>query len=531
MEQRTEDLAEISDLKKCEIDDIDPRKLKVRDVINAGVQQQLKDIRQELLELVNNAVNDMTVELQREVNKIALNGIRDTIEKEKYSNRTKPVKQNTLPSKQFLPRDSLLTDLYKNVHIRTIYNIVVATLIVMLMHTVIYDIRQTGTSNLGLGTVRAGFGKLWVVLCVWPLMKACTLGTYIAFYCWATYRLNYSPQSILKKVWDYTWLATFIVYIVLFLVLPPKIVVEYELPIASTMIVIMEQLRLMMKTYAFVRTVAPRFLSYKPHSDMPAPELPGFSKYLYFMFVPTLIYRDSYPRSNKIRWNVVLTNLVEVVVIIFIVAHLYEKLLYPNYRDFGKQSIDVVTLVLNIFGSMLPGVLLLFCGFYLLLHSWMNAFAELLRFADKMFYQDWWTSICYRSYYRTWNIVVHDWLYTYVYKDMYEIVTRGNKNISSVTVFLVSAIAHEYILSCGTRTFCPMMILQFGGLGILFYFTLNPKRQSVGNVILWVTLCIGCGVFVGLYCMEYFARINCPPLNNDIWSWLVPRTLTCVMSK
>lgn len=92
-------------------------------------------------------------------------------------------------------------------------------------------------------------------------------------------------------------------------------------------------------------------------------------------------------RAKKIRWNIVLTNFVEVLTIIFFVALLYERLLYPNYREFGKQPVELGTLTLNILGSMLPGILMFLCGFYLLLHCWMNAFAELLRFADKMFYK------------------------------------------------------------------------------------------------------------------------------------------------
>ena len=36
---------------------------------------------------------------------------------------------------------------------------------------------------------------------------------------------------------------------------------------------------------------------------------------------------------------------------------------------------------------MLPGMLLLIVGFFALLHSWMNAFAEMTRFADRMFYR------------------------------------------------------------------------------------------------------------------------------------------------
>lgn len=33
-------------------------------------------------------------------------------------------------------------------------------------------------------------------------------------------------------------------------------------------------------------------------------------------------------------------------------------------------------------------------------------------------WQDWWNSTSYARFYRTWNCVVHDWLYEYVYRDM-----------------------------------------------------------------------------------------------------------------
>ena len=29
--------------------------------------------------------------------------------------------------------------------------------------------------------------------------------------------------------------------------------------------------------------------------------------------------------------------------------------------------------------------------------------------------QDWWNVTNYASFYRTWNIIVHDWLYEYIY--------------------------------------------------------------------------------------------------------------------
>ncbi|CAK9814349.1 Sterol O-acyltransferase 1 [Anthophora plagiata] len=510
-------------LKKREIEINQPKENIVRDM-SKGLQEEMQDIKQDILECVNNRMNQLMSEILQRVDKMSSNQSNDLVDSEKYSNRTKQTGKDILPSKQFLQRNSLLTDLYEIKHIRTIYNLLLAMLIILLIHTAAYDIRHSGSPNLGTDTVRAGFGKFPVVLCVWPLMTASALGVYVAFCYWATRRHKYSPKSLTRKIWDYTWLTGLIIYKILLFALPTKAVLDYDLPLASSMIILMEQIRLVMKTYAFVRSVAPRFLSYKPHSDTSAPKPPGFSKYLYFMFAPTLIYQDNYPRSNKIRWNIVVTNFIEVLTIIVFVALLYERMLFPNFRDFGKQPIELDILILNILSSMLPGILLFLCGFYLLLHSWMNAFAELLQFSDKMFYKDWWNSDCYSVYYRTWNIVVHDWLYTYIYKDMYEVITPRNKTLSVCAVFAISSIFHEYILCFSIRFFYPVMLFMFGGIGLTVVFVL----KSTGNVFFWFSLSVGTGFMVSLYCMEYYARENCPPIRDDFWNLVIPRTWTCI---
>lgn len=36
---------------------------------------------------------------------------------------------------------------------------------------------------------------------------------------------------------------------------------------------------------------------------------------------------------------------------------------------------------------LFPGVLMLFLTFFAFLHCWLNAFAEMLRFGDRMFYK------------------------------------------------------------------------------------------------------------------------------------------------
>ena len=45
---------------------------------------------------------------------------------------------------------------------------------------------------------------------------------------------------------------------------------------------------------------------------------------------------------------------------------------------------------LCVFSCMLPGTVVLVLGFFAILHSWLNAFAEMTRFADRMFYKVCW---------------------------------------------------------------------------------------------------------------------------------------------
>jgi sterol O-acyltransferase len=81
----------------------------------------------------------------------------------------------------------------------------------------------------------------------------------------------------------------------------------------------------------------------------------------------------------------------EVIGCIFYMAFILEHFLMPVYRDFGLPNHHDRPLhkmvVVGVFGSMIPGTFLLVLGFYGLLHAWMNACAELMRFADRMFYK------------------------------------------------------------------------------------------------------------------------------------------------
>ena len=45
---------------------------------------------------------------------------------------------------------------------------------------------------------------------------------------------------------------------------------------------------------------------------------------------------------------------------------------------------------------------------------------------------------------------------------------------------------------------------------VFVFVTTNQRR--IGNICLWLSLFVGTGLFMSLYSMEWYARINCPPL-------------------
>jgi sterol O-acyltransferase len=61
--------------------------------------------------------------------------------------------------------------------------------------------------------------------------------------------------------------------------------------------------------------------------------------------------------------------------------------------------------------------------------------------------------------------VVHDWLYTYIYKDLNEILLPGKRLGPTLVVFIVSAVFHEYILAFTFGFFYPVLFLAFAGFG------------------------------------------------------------------
>jgi len=134
------------------------------------------------------------------------------------------------------------------------------------------------------------------------------------------------------------------------------------------------------------------------------------------------------------------------------------------------------------------------------------------------------------SYYRNWNLVVHEWLYTYVYRDVSQLMPgkRGRK-MAQLMVFFLSAAVHEYWFGVAFRIFYPVMFaLYFICGGTFFFVSRLIKMDQAWNVMMWFNLMIGNGMFVALYSMEWYARQRCgPSFESELWDVLVPRSWMC----
>ncbi|VDP12710.1 unnamed protein product [Soboliphyme baturini] len=153
----------------------------------------------------------------------------------------------------------------------------------------------------------------------------------------------------------------------------------------------------------------------------------------------------------------------------------------------------------------------------------------MLRFGDRLFYKDWWNATDMSTYYRTWNIVVYEWLYTYVYRDMYPLCGKKCRTLAITMVFFLSAVVHEYILTVAFRFFYPVLFLQFflaaGPVGLMS--VLRSTKERFWNVLLWCCILFGTGMLMCFYSCEWYARQNCPPVYNGALDVFVPRSWTC----
>jgi sterol O-acyltransferase len=291
-----------------------------------------------------------------------------------------------------------------------------------------------------------------------------------------------------------------------------------------------------MKTYSFVRENAIKVIRpwKEKDSEGPAvwyqgqmnPRVGSFGQYLYFLFCPTLLYRDNYPRTAKVNLQRAGQYLFEFVGLLLVSIMASKNFIRPAFEQLPNDPPR--NLIMSLLGLMCLGLFHLFTAQGAILHAWMNFHAELTRFADRHFYEDWWTCTDYQTFYRKWNYVVYDWIYAYMYRDVRSLFKNTKYRFLAVlpTLF-ISAVFHEYIIAVAIKFFFPVLTVMFFIFGGIVYF----MKPQVGGQRVWNTLFLWCvstgyGWMVWGYAIEFVARIYCPP-EDTTWAPFTPQIFSC----
>ena len=89
---------------------------------------------------------------------------------------------------------------------------------------------------------------------------------------------------------------------------------------------------------------------------------PDFSQYLYFLFAPTLIYCDRYPRNTMINWGFVLQMFAQVFGAIVYVYYIVVRFCVPTFANLNQSQITLPIFLTVLFNSIMPGSLFLLLG-------------------------------------------------------------------------------------------------------------------------------------------------------------------------
>jgi len=232
----------------------------------------------------------------------------------------------------------------------------------------------------------------------------------------------------------------------------------------------------------------------------------------YFWFAPTLTYQIAFPRTPRVRIWKVASIVFRMICTVTLFAFLVAQVISPNLANLVKDleathGVYTVTILAH-YGLRLSiaNTYAWLLVFYYYFHLYLNLFAEILRFGDRVFYKDWWNSSEVSAYWRLWNQPVHYWLVRHLY---FPCVRAGMpKGTATLMVFLLSAVMHEVLISVPFHMVRPWsfigMLMQIPLVGFTKYLWRKMPGSSIGNIIFWLTFCVvGQPMAILLYTIDY----------------------------
>ncbi|OLL25065.1 putative sterol O-acyltransferase 2 [Neolecta irregularis DAH-3] len=155
-----------------------------------------------------------------------------------------------------------------------------------------------------------------------------------------------------------------------------------------------------------------------PIGELRYPENLSIARWIDYLIVPSLVYALDWPRTERIRWFYVLEKSLATLGSIFLLYIVAEHYMVPVMHTAAQSLVRqenisgiLMTVAEGITWLLFPFTLAILLVFYI---SILNVFAEISRFADRRFYDDWWNSHTWAAFAVKWNRPVHSFLRVHV---------------------------------------------------------------------------------------------------------------------
>lgn len=218
---------------------------------------------------------------------------------------------------------------------------------------------------------------------------------------------------------------------------------------------------------------------------------------VYYFFLPTFDFKLKYTRKKKIDKIYLIKRMTETVVLwglfFFMIAHFVLPILQQADEVFIKDThfLEKLTFFVRLALACTATWIVMFIAVF---HGYCQSVAELLRYSDRCFYQDWWNSRNLSQYWRTWNLPIHSFFMRHISNPL---TSCGlNRHAINSIVFIISAIFHEYIISLSLKKFCTWTLLSFSMQYFYIVFEkmymkyFNLEKTNYGNYMFWGLFCV-----------------------------------------
>jgi len=285
----------------------------------------------------------------------------------------------------------------------------------------------------------------------------------------------------------------------LYLVLPCKWVLSSEYPIVPSFSVAAQATCFFLKIHSFVAIIEREYLR-----GTSLESLLDIKLFSYFLVAPTLVYRlKGYPRTKELRWKVFLGLVIQGCGLLFVMYLILTEYMLPLFQN--ASNIHCVEFVVTL---IVPTGVFYLLFFILIFEVMLNGFAELTRFGDRLFYEDWWNSVTHDEFLRKWNRPVYNYLMKVVYSYARKMGTKKWK--AMMMTIMYSSVLHELVLAITFRRLriylMSLMMTQTPLIWMMnILLRIQERRQiyrQISNIFFWNYIFLGPTLLMLIYSRE-----------------------------